>query len=169
MEEAQRLITTIQQMEASLVDEKANGKYRLDDDELQVTYPLNRCLALLKERHSAMSKLHRERYEQVKSQWYPSENQACADHQQSLLKPSNHTPRISNPRFSKLLSHLLRRTRQSLLLSIYHRRTSAPWTTSSREFTKSIIDDCPSSNPPATRSSNSGRSSAPPRCRPMAR
>lgn len=69
MEESQRLISTIQQMEASLVDEKANGQYQLDDGELQVTYPLNRCVAYLKEKHSAMSKLHQERYEQVKSQY----------------------------------------------------------------------------------------------------
>lgn len=67
-EEAQQLITAIQQMESSLVDEKANGQYHLDDGELQVTFPLNRCLALLKEKHDAMSKLHRERYEQVKSE-----------------------------------------------------------------------------------------------------
>ena len=66
-EEAQCLVTTIQQMELSLVDEKANGQYHLDDNELQITYPLNRCITFLREKHGAMSKLHRERYEQVKS------------------------------------------------------------------------------------------------------
>ncbi|KAI9368083.1 microtubule associated protein-domain-containing protein [Aspergillus egyptiacus] len=65
-EEAQKLIDAIQQMEESLVDEKANGQYSLDHDDLRVTYPLNRCLAFLREQHSALSKLHRQRFEQVK-------------------------------------------------------------------------------------------------------
>lgn len=66
-EEAHKLINAIQQMEESLVDEKANGQYSLDNDDLQVTYPLNRCVAFLREQHSAISKLHRQRFEQVKS------------------------------------------------------------------------------------------------------
>lgn len=66
-EEAQQLITAIQQMEGSLVDERANGHYYLDQDELRVSYPLNRCLMSLREKHGAMSKMHRERFEQVKS------------------------------------------------------------------------------------------------------
>lgn len=78
MEEAQQLITTIRQLETSLVDEKASGQYHLNDDELQVTYPLNRCLAFLKEKHNAMGKLHRERYEQVKSQY-------CRGHSRRML------------------------------------------------------------------------------------
>ncbi|KAL2797623.1 microtubule associated protein-domain-containing protein [Aspergillus keveii] len=65
-EEAQKLINAIQQMEESLVDEKANGQYNLDHNDLRVTYPLNRCLAFLREQHSAVSKLHRQRYEQVR-------------------------------------------------------------------------------------------------------
>ncbi|KAF4210655.1 hypothetical protein CNMCM8980_003684 [Aspergillus fumigatiaffinis] len=65
-EEAERLITAIQQMEESLVDEKANGQYQLNHDDLRVTYPLNRCLSFLREKHGAMSKMHRERFEQVK-------------------------------------------------------------------------------------------------------
>lgn len=69
VEEAQRLIKTIKQMEASLDDEKANGRYSLDDGELRISYPLNRCLATLKEKHNAVSKLHRERFEQVKSEY----------------------------------------------------------------------------------------------------
>lgn len=68
MDEAQKLITTIKQMEASLSDEKANGQYQLDHNQLRVTYPLNRCLAFLKEKHIAISELHRERFEQVKSE-----------------------------------------------------------------------------------------------------
>ncbi|CAL5873306.1 uncharacterized protein PFLUO_LOCUS7577 [Penicillium psychrofluorescens] len=65
-QEAQRLITAIQQMEASLGDERANGRYELNRDDLRVTYPLHRCIAFLREKSEAMSKLHRERFEQVK-------------------------------------------------------------------------------------------------------
>lgn len=65
--EAQRLITAIQQMEASLGDERANGQYELNREDLRVTYPLNRCIAFLREKSEGMSKLHRERFEQVKS------------------------------------------------------------------------------------------------------
>ncbi|KAL2002362.1 hypothetical protein VTN02DRAFT_111 [Thermoascus thermophilus] len=65
-EEAQRLIKTIKQMEVSLEDEKANGQYELNEDDLHVSYPLNRCLNFLREKHNTMSKLHRERFEQVK-------------------------------------------------------------------------------------------------------
>lgn len=67
IETAHRLITAIKQMESSLVDEKANGRFHLDYNELQVTRPLNRCLALLQEKHNALNKLHQERFEQVKS------------------------------------------------------------------------------------------------------
>lgn len=68
-QEAQRLITTIQQVEASLGDERANGQYELNRDDLCITYPLNRCIAFLREKCEAMSKLHRERFEQVKSEF----------------------------------------------------------------------------------------------------
>jgi protein regulator of cytokinesis 1 len=64
--EAEHLINTIKQMEVALDDEKANGQYELDND-VQVTFPLNRCIVALKEKYSAISRLHRERYEQVKS------------------------------------------------------------------------------------------------------
>lgn len=65
--EAEHLINTIKQMEASLDDEKANGQYDLDDRDLRVTFPLNRCIVTLKEKYSTISRLHRERFEQVKS------------------------------------------------------------------------------------------------------
>ncbi|KAJ5585072.1 uncharacterized protein N7459_004872 [Penicillium hispanicum] len=65
-QEAQRLIITIQQMEASLGDERANGRYELNRDDLCVTYPLNRCITFLREKNEGMAKLHRERFEQVK-------------------------------------------------------------------------------------------------------
>ncbi|GLA45240.1 hypothetical protein AnigIFM63604_003680 [Aspergillus niger] len=65
-DEAQNLIEAIQHMEKSLVDEKANGQYQLDHNELRISYPLNRCLAFLREEHNALSKLHKERFEQVR-------------------------------------------------------------------------------------------------------
>ncbi|KAJ9198662.1 hypothetical protein DTO166G4_5807 [Paecilomyces variotii] len=66
VEEAQRLIKAIKQMESSLEDERASGRYSLDDCDLRISYPLNKCLATLKEKYNAVSKLHRERFEQVK-------------------------------------------------------------------------------------------------------
>ncbi|KAL2135457.1 hypothetical protein VTI74DRAFT_8443 [Chaetomium olivicolor] len=63
VDEAQRMITTIRQMEASLDDTQAR---HYNDEDLKVTYPLTRCLKVLKEKHIQVSRLHRERYEQVK-------------------------------------------------------------------------------------------------------
>jgi hypothetical protein len=37
------------------------------DHGLQVSYPLKPCLKLLSEKHAAVNKAHRERYEHVKS------------------------------------------------------------------------------------------------------
>ncbi|KAJ4290307.1 Microtubule bundling protein [Kalmusia sp. IMI 367209] len=64
-EEAHRLIKTIRQMQASLDDNKPNPNYEVEDG-LEVAYPLTRCLKELKERYSTVSKLHRERFEQVR-------------------------------------------------------------------------------------------------------
>lgn len=65
VDEAKKIITTIHQMEMSLDDSKhSRGR---DDDDLQITYPLNRCLQYLREKHSQIHRLHRERYEQVRS------------------------------------------------------------------------------------------------------
>lgn len=58
-------------MESSLSDERANGQYELNHDDLRVTYPLNRCIAFLREKNESMSRLHRERFEQVKSEYTP--------------------------------------------------------------------------------------------------
>ena len=66
-EEAQRIITTIKQMEASLDDNKAHHEYQAEDEDLKITYPLTRCLQVLKEKHQQISRLHKERFEQVKS------------------------------------------------------------------------------------------------------
>ncbi len=64
-EEAQRIITTIRQMEASLGEKEARHEY--EEDEFKITYPLTHCLQGLKEKHLQISKLHRDRFEQVKS------------------------------------------------------------------------------------------------------
>ena len=61
------MIKTIRQMEASLDDTKQRNDYELEDENLKVTFPLLRCLKSLKEKHNTVSKLHRERFEQVKS------------------------------------------------------------------------------------------------------
>ncbi|OTA95736.1 hypothetical protein M434DRAFT_28638 [Hypoxylon sp. CO27-5] len=66
VEEAQRIITTIRQMEASLDGGRSQHGYSAEDDNLRVTYPLTRCLTVLREKHMQISKLHRERFEQVK-------------------------------------------------------------------------------------------------------
>ncbi|KAI9649321.1 Microtubule bundling protein [Ciborinia camelliae] len=65
-EEAHRIITTIKQMEASLDDNKDHHEYEPEDDDLKITYPLIQCLQGLKEKHLHISKIHRERFEQVK-------------------------------------------------------------------------------------------------------
>lgn len=65
-EEARRIITTIKQMEASLDDTKNRNDHKVDDEDLKITFPLTRCLQGLKDRHLQISKLHRERFEQVK-------------------------------------------------------------------------------------------------------
>ncbi|TGO25989.1 hypothetical protein BPAE_0068g00230 [Botrytis paeoniae] len=65
-EEARRIITTIKQMEASLHDDKDHHEYEPEDEDLQITYPLMQCLQGLKEKHLHISKIHRERFEQVK-------------------------------------------------------------------------------------------------------
>jgi hypothetical protein len=95
-EEAQRIITTIKQMEASLDDTKSRHEYEAEDDDLKIIYPLMRCLQGLKEKHGQISRLHRERFEQVKSKPIPTksnrkEGTFHADTRQSLYRPSSHT------------------------------------------------------------------------------
>ena len=65
LDDAQRMIATIRQMESSLGD--GGGDPDCSDDALQITFPLSRCLKILRDKHSQISRLHRERYEQVKS------------------------------------------------------------------------------------------------------
>ena len=66
-EEAHRIIQAIRQMEMSLEDNKNSNEYPEEDKELKVFAPLTRCLKSLKERHNAVAKAHRDRFEQVKS------------------------------------------------------------------------------------------------------
>ncbi|EFX02226.1 microtubule associated protein [Grosmannia clavigera kw1407] len=65
VEEAQRMINGIRQMEVSLGDSRSRRDYE-DEEDLKVSYPLSRCLQALKEKHQQMGKMHRERFEQVK-------------------------------------------------------------------------------------------------------
>ncbi|KAF4458156.1 hypothetical protein F53441_7 [Fusarium austroafricanum] len=64
VDEAKKIITIIHQMEASLDDSKR--RRHEDDDDLSITYPLTQCLQQLKEKHKQISRLHKERFEQVK-------------------------------------------------------------------------------------------------------
>lgn len=75
VDEAKRCITAIRQMEASL-DGSKQLRRSYDDDELHITYPLTRCLQLLREKHSHVARLHKERFEQVKSE--SPQAQPCA-------------------------------------------------------------------------------------------
>ncbi|KAF2646167.1 hypothetical protein P280DRAFT_512360 [Massarina eburnea CBS 473.64] len=61
-EEAERLAKAIRQMEVSLVDNKPDP----DEDDVEISFPLTRCIKDLKAKHSQISKLHRERWEEVK-------------------------------------------------------------------------------------------------------
>ena len=65
--EANNIVKTIRQMEASLEDRQQQGAHRFDEQELKVTVPLIQCLQRLKEKQGRISKIHRERFEQVKS------------------------------------------------------------------------------------------------------
>ena len=67
VDEAERIITVIRQMETSLDDTKAQRNP--EDDDLHITFPLTQCLKVLKEKHMHIAKLHRERFEQVKSEY----------------------------------------------------------------------------------------------------
>lgn len=67
-EEAHRIIKVIKQMETSLDDTHANHDNAVEDRDLRVSYPLTRCLQMLNQKHAMVSKLHKERFEQVKSE-----------------------------------------------------------------------------------------------------
>ncbi|KAG6310564.1 hypothetical protein E4U44_005394 [Claviceps purpurea] len=66
IDEAKKMMTSIRQMEASLEGlPQRRGEYE-EDDELKITYPLKRCLQGLREKHGQVSRVHKERFEQVK-------------------------------------------------------------------------------------------------------
>lgn len=66
-EEAQHLIKVIKQMEQSLDDSRQHNPYELESPDMKVTYPLMKCVQALKEKYNTVAKLHRERFEQVKT------------------------------------------------------------------------------------------------------
>ncbi|CAG8973462.1 hypothetical protein HYALB_00006488 [Hymenoscyphus albidus] len=66
VEECQRIITTIKQMESSLDDVKEYQDQDTEECDLKITYPLARCLQILKEKHQHISRIHKERFEQVR-------------------------------------------------------------------------------------------------------
>lgn len=66
-------------MEASLHENKASHKYGSNDGGLTVTYPLSDCLRGLKEKHKAISKLHQDRWEQIKSKTFTQFCDACTN------------------------------------------------------------------------------------------
>jgi Ase1/PRC1/MAP65 family protein len=53
-------------MERSLDDTRPDDDYEAERDGLKVSFPLLHCIHYLKEKHHTISKLHRERFEQVK-------------------------------------------------------------------------------------------------------
>ncbi|KAG9246741.1 microtubule associated protein-domain-containing protein [Calycina marina] len=64
--EAQRIITTIKQMDISINGPKDRHEYEAEDEDLKITTPLIPCLQSLKERHTQVARVHKERFEQVK-------------------------------------------------------------------------------------------------------
>lgn len=124
-EEARRIITAIKQMEASLDDTKNRNDPEMDDEDLKITFPLTRCLQGLKDKHLQISKLHRERFEQVKSEllcW----QETLAYHTNNLQSSSkhlNHTRLILNRPSSRSLYPRPHRMRASLLPSTSPPRT----------------------------------------------
>ena len=55
-------------MEAALIDSKPQrDSDHQDSDDLHITLPLRDCIVSLKDKHNTVARIHRERYEQVKS------------------------------------------------------------------------------------------------------
>lgn len=111
LDEANNTITLIRQMEASLESNHSHSKSqrgRRSDDDLRITFPLTRCLVVLKEKHGQISRLHRERWEQVKST-LPScsrpDRQVLTPALQNLFRLSSPTLPIWNTALSGSSSH----------------------------------------------------------------
>lgn len=97
VEEAHRIIKNIKQMEVSLDDTKARHELDFKDQALKVAYPLTRCLQVLKEKHTSIAKIHRERFEQVKSAYASTPGiVSLLTRCQSLSRRWNRTRPISN-------------------------------------------------------------------------
>ncbi|PHH67917.1 hypothetical protein CDD80_412 [Ophiocordyceps camponoti-rufipedis] len=62
VEQVKLTMAAIRQMEASLEGSRPASR----DDELAISFPLSRCLQLVREKHAHVSRLHRERFEQIK-------------------------------------------------------------------------------------------------------
>ncbi|KAH0333306.1 hypothetical protein KCU81_g9909, partial [Aureobasidium melanogenum] len=65
-DEARRLIKSIRQIEAALVDDKSHRESDYQDEHLSITLPLRDCITSLKDKHNTVSMIHRERYDQIK-------------------------------------------------------------------------------------------------------
>lgn len=115
-EEAHRLAKTIQQMEASLDDAKPDHAYEVDNLNTMITFPLNKCIQGLKEKYNVVHRLHKERFEQVKSKTLPLPSLDLPNRLQNLWKLSSHIPHTSNPHLSRSNSLRLR----PMLLSRRH-------------------------------------------------
>lgn len=118
-DEAHRIIKTIKQMEASLEDHKSDDAYQLEGKELKVTVPLTRCLQGLKEKHNNIAKIHRERFEQIKSKYRFWNLKSCTEKSQNLFRHSNLTPPTLSHRSSRLLCRLLRAKPLQLLTYLH--------------------------------------------------
>ncbi|KAI4601840.1 hypothetical protein KJ359_010705 [Pestalotiopsis sp. 9143b] len=66
VEEANRIVVAIRQMEKSLDSARSPRSSRLNDSDLKITYPLTRCLTVLKDKHGQVARLYRERFEQIR-------------------------------------------------------------------------------------------------------
>lgn len=62
IEQVQHTMAVIRQMEASLEGSRPASR----DDELTISFPLSRCLQIVREKHAHVGRLHRERFEQIK-------------------------------------------------------------------------------------------------------
>lgn len=92
VDEAKKIITVVRQMETSLDDSKNRRDYQ-DDEDLTITYPLVRCLQALKEKHSQISRIHKERFEQVKSM-FPVAFSPVSTRTDNPLRRARTSPRI---------------------------------------------------------------------------
>lgn len=69
LDEAQNILKAIKQMEGSLDDSTRNSLCSPEDPDLRITYPLAKCVGVLKEKYNIIYQIHQERFEQVKSEY----------------------------------------------------------------------------------------------------